>query len=81
MPTDPVHKNASPWLRYAGLAGQFFAMIALGIWLGMWLDKKFAFAFPWCSFSIPVILIIGMLVQIARETGKTNSSQHKKEEV
>jgi F0F1-type ATP synthase assembly protein I len=81
MPTDPAHKNASPWLRYAGLAGQFFAVISLGMWLGMWIDKKFALAFPWCSFSIPVILMIGMLLQIVRETGKKESSPKKKGEV
>jgi hypothetical protein len=73
MPTNPTQKNASPWLRYAGLTGQFLGIIAAGIWLGMWLDKKLSFSFPWCSFSIPVILIIGMLVQIVRETGRKDN--------
>ncbi|HSC52103.1 MAG TPA: AtpZ/AtpI family protein [Phnomibacter sp.] len=77
MPPDPGQSNASLLLRYAGLAFQFMVTIGLGIWLGTWLDRKFGFSFPWCAFSIPVILVIGMLVQIVRETGKKNRGQKK----
>lgn len=56
------------WLRYLGLAGQFLGIIALAILLGQWLDGKVQNKIPWWSIGLPVTMVVGMLIQIFKNT-------------
>lgn len=72
---DSSHQPPKPpqgWLRYAGLAGQFLGIIGLGLWLGHWLDGKAGWQGPWLTLGLPLLLLVGMLVQLVRDTGGKN---------
>ena len=58
--------------KYLGLAFQFLASIAVGLWLGWWIDGKTGWTIPVFTMSLPILVIIGMLVTITRDTGKGN---------
>jgi len=53
MKLDKPTSNTHSWARYAGLAGQMLASLALAIWLGSWLDGKTDLAFPIFALSLP----------------------------
>ncbi|MBX5439280.1 MAG: AtpZ/AtpI family protein [Thermoflavifilum sp.] len=57
MPKEPPRKD-STWLRYAGMTTELLVTIGLGVWVGMWIDRK-------AHFSIPVftlVLSLGALI-------------------
>ena len=55
-------------MRYAGMAAQFMVSIALGIFLGLKLDKWLNISFPLLVWVLPLLLIIGIIVKIIIET-------------
>jgi hypothetical protein len=75
MPKNSTRKQPRPpqaWLRYAGLAGQFLGLIGCGLWLGYWLDGKAGWQGPWLTLALPLLLLVGMLVQLVRDTSGKN---------
>ena len=57
-------------MRYAGMAAQFMVSIALGIFLGLKLDKWLNISFPLLLWVLPLLLIIGIIVKIIIETSE-----------
>ena len=57
-------------MRYAGMAAQFMVSIALGIFLGLKLDKWLNISFPLLVWVLPLLLIIGIIVKIIIETSE-----------
>lgn len=57
-------------LRYAGMASQLAAALIVGVFGGMWLDKKLNRDKPLLVWLIPMLLLIGMLVQVIRDTSR-----------
>lgn len=41
--------------------------VALGLWLGSYIDKKIGAKFPLFVWILPLVLLAAMLVQIVRE--------------
>ena len=62
-------------MRYAGMAGQMLVTLGLGVWLGMWLDGKTAMGFPIFALSIPVLLLVGILWQLIKDTNPNNKKR------
>ena len=60
----PPQKNAL--LQYAGIATQLVVGIALGVLLGMWVDKKIGFTL--LTWLLPLLIMIGMLVKLVKDT-------------
>ena len=42
LPSDPERRERSDAARYAGVGLQFAITILVSLWLGSWLDRKFA---------------------------------------
>ena len=61
-------------LRYAGLATQFFVSIGLGVFLGLKADQWLKFSTPWLVWILPLLIIIGLIVTIVRDTSKKNNA-------
>jgi len=55
-------------MRYAGLAMQFMVSIGLGIFLGLKADEWLHFSFPLLVWLLPLLMIIGIIVKIIKDT-------------
>jgi len=66
--------RANKTSRYLGLAFQFLASIAVSLWLGWWVDGKTGWTIPVFTMVLPILVIVGMLVKIIRETGPGKKS-------
>jgi len=56
--------------RYAGLAMQFLVSIGLGVFIGLKVDKWLHFSFPLLVWLFPLLIIVGLLFNILKETSK-----------
>ena len=61
-------ENNKSLLRYAGLATQFFVVIGLTVFAGLWLDKKLSPANPLMVWIIPLVFIIFIIYKIVKDT-------------
>ncbi len=62
--------NAAILLQYMGLAFQLAVTLGIGIYAGIWLDKKVALKFPLFVWLLPLLLLGGMLVKVIKDTTK-----------
>jgi len=59
-------------MRYMGLATQFFASIAIAVFIGLKVDDFFVFENPWFIWVLPLLVIIFTLVKLIIDTSKKN---------
>jgi hypothetical protein len=57
-------------MQYAGMGMQFLVSIALGIFIGSKADKWLHFSFPLLVWLLPLLIIIGLIVKIVKDTSK-----------
>jgi F0F1-type ATP synthase assembly protein I len=57
-------------VKYAGLAMQFLVSIGIGVFLGLKIDQWLRFSFPLFVWLLPLLIILGMLLNIIRETSR-----------
>lgn len=57
-------------MRYAGMGAQFLVGIGVGIFIGLKLDKWLNFSFPLLVWLMPLLIIIGLIVKIVKDTSK-----------
>ena len=62
----------SELLRYAGMGMQFLVSIALGIFFGLKLDEWLHFSFPLLVWILPLLIIIGLIIKIIKDTSKND---------
>jgi hypothetical protein len=58
------------WMKYLGLASQFFLGIGLALALGWKLDAVLAFTSPVLTWILPLLLIVSMLIKLIIETNR-----------
>jgi F0F1-type ATP synthase assembly protein I len=68
--TDNKNESKRMLLRYAGLATQFLLIIAAGVFVGLKLDKWLHFSTPVLVWVLPLLMIVGSIIQIIRDTSK-----------
>lgn len=54
--------------KYAGMATQFLVAIGIGVFIGIKLDKWLKFTMPIGAWILPLLIIIGMIMAIVRDT-------------
>ncbi|MES2005372.1 MAG: AtpZ/AtpI family protein [Bacteroidota bacterium] len=57
-------------MQYAGFAAQLAVALVLAVYAGMWLDKHTGIHFPILIWLLPLVLLIGMLVKVVKDTTK-----------
>ena len=69
MSTEPPveRKPSNAVVKYSGLAFQMLAIIGICTWLGMWLDRRFGLATPWCTLGLALFGVVGAMVRVIRE--------------
>jgi F0F1-type ATP synthase assembly protein I len=60
--------NNRSWMRYMGLASQFFISIAIFLGIGWKLDKLFDFSTPFLIWVLPLLIIIASLIKLIKDT-------------
>lgn len=63
------NKNNS-LMHYAGMATQLLVGLGLTTFLGIWLDKKRTSSAPLFIWLLPIVLLLGILVKIIKDTSK-----------
>jgi undecaprenyl pyrophosphate phosphatase UppP len=63
-------------LRYAGLATQIFVSLGIAMFIGIKADKWIALSFPVLSWALPLLVLVGLIIKLIKETsGKKNGKQ------
>ena len=57
-------------MEYAGMGMQFLVSIALGIFIGLKADEWLNFSFPLLVWVLPLLIIIGLIIKIVKDTSK-----------
>jgi membrane protein DedA with SNARE-associated domain len=65
---DRKNNNRYLLLKYAGLALQWVSLIFISVFLGNKLDFWLKLTIPISSIILPVLTVLGMLIQIIRDT-------------
>ena len=72
------NKNYSDLLRYASMGTQIFVALGLAVFVGLKVDKWLKISAPLLVLILPVIVLVGMIYKIAKETSKQKDSDAKK---
>lgn len=62
--------NARLLLKYLGLGTQIMVSLALAVFIGLKLDKWFSFSTPLLVWILPLLILIGMIWQVIKDTSK-----------
>jgi len=71
-------KNYSDLLRYASLGTQIFVSLGIAVFLGLKADKWLKISAPLLVIVLPVVVLVGIIYKIAKETSKQNDGNAKK---
>ena len=67
--------NNNSLLKYAGLATQFFIVIAITFYLGLKLDSWLGFTTPLLVWILPLLFIIYSIWKIVQDTNPTKKTK------
>ena len=71
MPLPDKKKNPQLW-QYAGMATQFLVAIGVGLFIGLKADNWLKFKTPLLVWMLPLLIIVGVIIKLIRDTGKRN---------
>lgn len=58
--------------KYAGLATQFLVGIGIAVYAGLQIDKWLKIKMPLAVWVLPLLLIVGVIIKIVKDTAKRN---------
>ena len=64
------YSNRDLLIKYSSLGAQLLAGLIVAVFAGKWLDKKIALSFPLCIWLFPLLVILGMIFNVVRDTSK-----------
>lgn len=56
--------------QYAGLATQLLVSLGLTLYVGDWVDKKWAIGFPLLAWVLPLLVLIATFIKLIKDTSK-----------
>jgi hypothetical protein len=72
------NKNYSDLLRYASMGTQIFVGLGLAVFVGLKIDQWLKISAPLLVLILPVIVLVGIIYKIVKETSKQKDSDAKK---
>ena len=72
------NNNYSDLLRYASMGTQIFVGLGLAVFVGLKADKWLKISAPLLVLILPVIVLVGIIYKIVKETSKQKDSDAKK---
>ena len=74
MSTQKPGNNNRVLLQYAGLGAQILVSLALAVYGGLKLDEKFQFSFPILVWALPLLVLVGLIYKMIRDTSRKNDN-------
>ena len=56
--------------QYAGLASQWIIVLVVTVYLGKWIDQRWAFEKALFIWVLPLLSLTGLLIKLIRDTSK-----------
>jgi hypothetical protein len=56
--------------QYAGMASQWIIVLVVTVYLGKWLDEKWAFKKAFLIWLLPLLSLTGLMIKLIRDTSK-----------
>jgi hypothetical protein len=72
------NNNYSDLLRYASMGTQIFVGLGLAVFVGLKADKWLKISAPLLVLILPVIVLVGIIYKIVKETSKQKDGDAKK---
>ena len=72
------NKSYSDLLRYASMGTQIFVALGLAVFVGLKVDKWLKISAPLLVLILPVIVLVGIIYKIVKETSKQKDGDAKK---
>jgi uncharacterized membrane protein YjgN (DUF898 family) len=72
------NNNNSDLLRYASMGTQIFVALGLAVFVGLKADKWLKISAPLLVLILPVIVLVGIIYKIVKETSKQKDGDAKK---
>jgi chromate transport protein ChrA len=72
------NNNYSDLLRYASMGTQIFVALGLAVFVGLKADRWLKISAPLLVLILPVILLVGIIYKIVKETSKQKDDDAKK---
>ena len=72
------NNNNSDLLRYASMGTQIFVALGLAVFVGVKVDKWLKISAPLLVLILPVIVLVGTIYKIVKETSKQKDRDAKK---
>ena len=73
------HNKNNDLLRYAGLGAQLFVSLGIAVYVGHLLDAKvIRTTIPIFTMLLPLVVLVGMIISIIRNTSKKKEDDSKK---
>ena len=72
------NKSYSDLLRYASMGTQIFVALGLAVFAGLKVDKWLKISAPLLVLILPVVVLVGIIYKIVKETSKQKDSDAKK---
>jgi len=72
------NKSYSDLLRYASMGTQIFVALGLAVFVGVKVDKWLKISAPLLVLILPVIVLVGIIYKIVKETSKQKDGDAKK---
>lgn len=67
---EEAKQQASTIAKWSGLAFQMLAAIGLGVWAGLWLDKKLEMKLPIFTIVLSLLGVLVSMFQVYRQAVK-----------
>ena len=74
MPKPPPDNNKL-LIQYASLGTQILVSLGLAVFVGLKLDKWLHFSFPILVWALPLLVLIGIITKLIRETSRKNDNK------
>ena len=72
------NNNYSDLLRYASMGTQIFVALGLAVFVGLKADRWLKISAPLLVLILPVIVLVGIIYKIVKETSKPKDGDAKK---
>jgi Mn2+/Fe2+ NRAMP family transporter len=73
----PSNNNTRDLLRYASMGTQIFVALGIAVFVGLKADKWLKISAPLLVLILPVLVLVGIIYKIVKETSKPKNGDAK----